>query len=129
MTITTSSRPAPTQIAWGPVIWICGLHLAALLALVPGTFSWSALAVCLFLHWLTGGIGICMTYHRLLTHRSFATRPKCLEYVLTAIGRAPRKEVRSAGWPTIVGIMPIPTRKTTSTARTAVSAGPTCSGG
>ena len=27
-----------------------------------------------------------MTYHRLLTHRSFATRPRWLEYVLTAIG-------------------------------------------
>ena len=29
-----------------------------------------------FLHWLSGGIGICMTYHRLLTHRSFAVRPQ-----------------------------------------------------
>ena len=86
MTTTTSSHPASTQIAWRPVIWIGGLHLASLLAFVPGTFSWSALAVCLFLHWLTGGIGICMTYHRLLTHRSFATRPKVLEYVLTALG-------------------------------------------
>src|SRR4051812_1427547 len=27
-----------------------------------------------------------MTYHRLLTHRSFATRPRWLEYALTAIG-------------------------------------------
>jgi stearoyl-CoA desaturase (delta-9 desaturase) len=35
---------------------------------------------------MTGGIGICMTYHRLLTHRSFATRPKALEYLLTIIG-------------------------------------------
>ena len=27
-----------------------------------------------------------MTYHRLLTHRSFATRPRWLEYVLAAVG-------------------------------------------
>ena len=59
------------------------MHLGALLAFVPAYFSWSGLALCLFLHWLTGGIGICMTYHRLLTHRSFAVRPRWLEYVLT----------------------------------------------
>jgi fatty-acid desaturase len=62
------------------------LHLGALLAFVPAYFSWTALAVCVILHWLTGGIGICMTYHRLLTHRSFATRPRWLEYALTMIG-------------------------------------------
>lgn len=73
-------------IAWGPVAVIGALHVFALLAFVPAFFSWTALAVCVFLHWLTGGIGICLTYHRLLTHRSFATRPKWLEYVLTAFG-------------------------------------------
>jgi stearoyl-CoA desaturase (delta-9 desaturase) len=31
-------------------------------------------------------VGICLAYHRLLTHRSFATRPKWLEYALTALG-------------------------------------------
>lgn len=86
MTTTTINRPASAGIAWGPLLWIGGLHVGALLALNPHWFSWSALGVCLFLHWLTGGIGICMTYHRLLTHRSFATRPRWLEYVLTAIG-------------------------------------------
>jgi len=79
------------------VIWIGGLHLGALLAFLPGSFSWSALGVCLFLHWLTGGIGICMTYHRLLTHRSFATRPRWLEYLLTVIG-ACASEGGSIGW-------------------------------
>jgi fatty-acid desaturase len=86
MTTTTTERPASSGIAWGPVLWIIVLHTGALLAFNPHWFSWSALAVCVLLHWLTGGIGICMTYHRLLTHRSFATRPKWLEYVLTAIG-------------------------------------------
>ena len=86
MTMETSARTGPTRIAWAPLIWILGLHAGALLALDPANFRWSALLVCLVLHWLTGGIGICMTYHRLLTHRSFAIRPRWLEYVLTAIG-------------------------------------------
>lgn len=83
---TTTTHPAPEKIAWAPLLWIGALHVGALLAFVPAYFTWEALGVCLILHWLTGGIGICMTYHRLLTHRSFATRPKALEYVLTAFG-------------------------------------------
>jgi len=86
MTTTTTKSPLSTTIAWGPVLWILALHGGALLALNPQWFSWSALAVCVLLHWFTGGIGICLTYHRLLTHRSFVTRPRWLEYVLTAIG-------------------------------------------
>ena len=86
MTTTPTKRPESAGIAWAPVLWIAGLHAGALLAFVPAYFTWQALAVCLVLHWLTGGLGICMTYHRLLTHRSFATRPRWLEYVLTAIG-------------------------------------------
>jgi fatty-acid desaturase len=86
MTTSTTQRPASAGIAWPPLIWIGALHVLALLAVVPGYFTWSALAVCIALHWLTGGVGITMTYHRLLTHRSFATRPKWLEYVLTIIG-------------------------------------------
>jgi fatty-acid desaturase len=86
MTTTTMNRPESAGIAWPSLIWIGVLHLGAMLAFVPEYFSWSALAACFVLHWLTGGIGICMTYHRLLTHRSFATRPKALEYLLTAIG-------------------------------------------
>lgn len=96
MTTTTLTRPR-THIAWIPLLWIVGLHVGALLAFVPAYFSWTALGVCLFLHWLTGGVGICMTYHRLLTHRSFATRPKALEYVLTAIGCC-ASEGGAIGW-------------------------------
>jgi stearoyl-CoA desaturase (delta-9 desaturase) len=73
------------------------LHLGALLAFIPGTFSWSGLALCLLLHWLTGGIGICMIYHRLLTHRSFALRPRWLEYPLTVLG-ACASEGGPIGW-------------------------------
>jgi fatty-acid desaturase len=58
MTTTHTTRFGSTGIAYGPILWIGVLHVGALLAFVPGYFSWSALAVCLFLHWLTGSIGI-----------------------------------------------------------------------
>jgi stearoyl-CoA desaturase (delta-9 desaturase) len=96
MITKTATRP-PQTIAWPALIWIASLHLGALLAFVPGYFSWPAFGVCLFLHWLAGGIGICMTYHRLLTHRSFATRPKALEYLLTIIGCC-SSEGGAIGW-------------------------------
>ena len=81
----SDERPEPAGIAWPAVLWIAALHVGALLAFVPGYFSWSALAVCLVLHWMTGSLGICMTYHRLLTHRSFTLRPRWLEYPQTAL--------------------------------------------
>jgi stearoyl-CoA desaturase (delta-9 desaturase) len=83
---TTTLSPRSLYIAWGPLLIIGLVHVAALLAFVPNFFSWSGVLVCLVLHWVTGGVGICLTYHRLLTHRSFATRPKWLEYVMTAFG-------------------------------------------
>ena len=95
-TTTIEQRPA-LKLAWAPIIWIGGLHVGALLAFVPGWFSWSGLALCLLLHWMTGGIGICMTYHRLLTHRSFALRPRWLEYLFTIIGTC-ASEGGPIGW-------------------------------
>jgi stearoyl-CoA desaturase (delta-9 desaturase) len=50
------------------------------------TFSWQALGVCLFLWWLTGGIGICLGYHRYFTHRSFVVTYKPLEWFLAVCG-------------------------------------------
>ena len=88
--VDISSAPSPQStsqyIAWAPLAWMATLHLGALLALNPAYFSWSGLALAFFTHWIAGGIGICMGYHRLLTHRSFATRPKWLEYVITGFG-------------------------------------------
>ena len=48
-------------------------------------FSWEALVVLLVLHWITGSLGICLGYHRLLTHRSLVV-PKWLEYSLAIVG-------------------------------------------
>ncbi len=53
------------------VSWLALLHIGALAA--PFFISWEAVALTVFLHWLTGGIGICLGYHRLLTHSSFQT--------------------------------------------------------
>src|SRR4051794_4704293 len=86
MTTSTISRPKRNPICWPTTIWLGAIHFGALLALVPAFFSWSALAVCVVMHWFMGGIGICLCYHRLLTHRSFQPRPKFVEYILTAIG-------------------------------------------
>lgn len=55
------------------VAWLAVIHLGALLAFVPAFFSWSGLALMFLFHWLTGGIGVCLGYHRMLTHDSFKT--------------------------------------------------------
>ena len=99
MTTLATDQPKTNSlyIAWAPLAWIGLLHLGALLAFYPGFFSWSALAACLVGHWVTGGLGITLTYHRLLTHRSFAIRPRWLEYVLTFVGMC-ASEGGAVGW-------------------------------
>ena len=68
---------------WPVVIWIAVVHLGALAA--PFVFTWKALGLCAFLCWFTGSIGVCMGYHRHLTHGSFATyRP--VRWLLALIG-------------------------------------------
>jgi fatty-acid desaturase len=71
------------DLDWTIFLGIMSLHAAALLA--PFFFSWSGLALAIFLWWAVGGLGITLCYHRLLTHRSFKT-PKAVEYFLTALG-------------------------------------------
>jgi len=79
MTAVTSNRNL--SLDWVTIAYLALIHLGALLALLPGTFSWSAVGVALFLHWVTGGLGITLGLHRLAAHRSFET-PKWLEYFL-----------------------------------------------
>ena len=71
------------NINWGSFLGIGGLHVGVLLA--PFFFTWGALGVAIFLWWLSGGIGVCLGFHRLLTHRSFQTW-KPLEYLITVCG-------------------------------------------
>jgi len=70
-------------LSWTNVVFFGSVHLLALLS--PWFFSWPALGLTLFLHWLFGSIGICLGYHRLLSHRSLQV-PKWLEYAITTIG-------------------------------------------
>ena len=39
-TQVTTQQQDDNHIAWGPLIWIGGIHLAALLAFVPAYFDW-----------------------------------------------------------------------------------------
>jgi sn-2 palmitoyl-lipid 9-desaturase len=77
-----SGAPLPA-LNWTNVIFFGVFHGAVLLA--PWCFSWSALGVALLLHWLFGGIGICLGYHRLLSHRSFRV-PRAVEYAIALLG-------------------------------------------
>ena len=79
MTLTWNGK----RIDWVNVAWFGGIHAGALLA--PWYFSWTGLGLCLFLWWLSGSIGIGLTYHRLLTHRGYRV-PKWVEYLGTLAG-------------------------------------------
>jgi fatty-acid desaturase len=68
---------------WVNVGYFAWLHAMALLA--PWTFTWTGLGVLLFLWWLSGSIGIGVTYHRLLTHRGYQVS-KPVEYLGTLCG-------------------------------------------
>jgi len=71
------------RLSWTNVAFFGAIHALALLA--PWFFSWPAVGAMIFMHWLFGSIGICLGYHRLLTHRSFQV-PKWLEYILATLG-------------------------------------------
>ncbi len=71
-------------LSWITVAFFAAFHVVALV-LGPLYFSWPAVGMMLFLHWLFGGIGICLGYHRLLSHRSFQV-PRWLEYAIAVLG-------------------------------------------
>ena len=70
-------------VNWIFVITFAIFHLAALAALF--CFRWSALIAFAVVWVLAQNVGIGMGYHRLLTHRGYAT-PKWLEYCITTFG-------------------------------------------
>lgn len=82
MTIATSTKP---PLNWAFILFIAFVHIGAAFALLPSNFSWSAVGLALLLHWITGGLGITLGFHRLVTHRSFQT-PKWLEYFFVFCG-------------------------------------------
>ena len=56
------------NIDWVTVVWMVGIHAGCLAA--PFFFTWKAVAVALVAHWLTASVGVCLGYHRYLTHKS-----------------------------------------------------------
>ncbi|QDT69535.1 Fatty acid desaturase [Planctomycetes bacterium MalM25] len=68
---------------WPTVIWIVVAHAMAFAA--PLFFSWQAFVAFLVLYVATGSFGICMGYHRLLTHGSFQTY-KPVRWFLALLG-------------------------------------------
>eukprot|EP00887_Chlorella_sp_A99_P004239 scaffold15.g4239.t1 len=67
----------------GAAVVIFGLHLLCLAA--PFTFTWPAFWTALALYFAVGCLGIDVSFHRQLTHRSFCC-PKWLEYTLAYLG-------------------------------------------
>ncbi len=68
---------------WPTVIVLIVLHSGAVAALFH--FSWAALGVAAFLHWVAICLGISMGYHRLHTHRGYKA-PLWLEHFLAVCG-------------------------------------------
>jgi len=62
--------------------WMLAMHTGALLA--PFFFSWSAIGAALVLHWLTASVGICLGFHRYLSHRSLKLKTPSKFFVLLA---------------------------------------------
>lgn len=82
MTVATSTK---LRLNWTFILFIAFVHICAMFALLPSNFSWVAVGLAVFLHWVTGGLGITLGFHRLVTHRSFQT-PKWLEYFFVFCG-------------------------------------------
>lgn len=77
------ARRLAAGVNWINTGWLVALYLGTLAA--PWTFTWQGLVSVFLLHWITGGIGICLGYHRLLTHGSFQTyRP--IRWLMAMVG-------------------------------------------
>jgi stearoyl-CoA desaturase (delta-9 desaturase) len=68
------------HLAWITAFFMVAFHAGAVWALID--FTWSGLVVALVLFYVSLVFGIGMSYHRLLTHRSYKT-PRAIEYFLT----------------------------------------------
>lgn len=79
MTLTWNGR----RFVWVNVLYFGVIHAIALTAFWH--FSWLGLVLALVGWWAAGSLGICLTYHRLLTHRGFRV-PKAIEYFGTILG-------------------------------------------
>lgn len=70
---------------WITIAGVLGVHAVALLALLPTFWIPSAVVLAFLGTYFIGALGISLGYHRLLTHRSFAS-PKWFERALVTLG-------------------------------------------
>jgi fatty-acid desaturase len=80
---TTDERAHSANLSPWAIGWLGLAHIASLVA--PFYFSWQALVLAVFLHWVTGSLGICLGYHRMLTHSGMKTY-NWVRYVFASIG-------------------------------------------
>ncbi|CAN4086398.1 unnamed protein product [Withania somnifera] len=82
----------PRNVLWGrkwnsldmgSAVVVVSMHLLCLFA--PYTFNWAALGIAFGLYVITGLLGITLSFHRNLSHRSFKL-PKWLEYFFAYCG-------------------------------------------
>ncbi|KAJ6844284.1 palmitoyl-monogalactosyldiacylglycerol delta-7 desaturase, chloroplastic isoform X1 [Iris pallida] len=82
------AKPAARTSTWALVDVLSVANFVAfhgLCLFAPFTFSWGALWTAVALYFLTGMLGITLSYHRHLSHRSFKL-PKWLEYTFAYLG-------------------------------------------
>lgn len=77
-----ASNPDITGLNWTSILWVGAMHIGALAALP--FFSWTNFWAAVILYFITGCIGITLTYHRLLAHRTFVV-PKWFERCLATV--------------------------------------------
>ena len=83
MSIFQRDRTFRQPIIWITTFFLGMFHVGAIVALF--FFTWKAFLLSMFLWWISGSLGIGMSYHRLLTHRGYKTY-KWVEYFLTTCG-------------------------------------------
>ncbi|MEB3176598.1 MAG: fatty acid desaturase [Synechococcus sp.] len=70
---------------WSTIGFMALIHGLAVVALLPGFWSWQAVASLLILYWVTACLGVTIGYHRLLCHRAFRV-PQWLERFFATCG-------------------------------------------
>jgi stearoyl-CoA desaturase (delta-9 desaturase) len=75
----------PAKIDWRYAAGVAGFHVFALLAFFPWFFSWTGVLLVPLGIYAFGTVGICVGFHRLLTHRSFSC-PRWLERTFVILG-------------------------------------------
>ncbi|MFG0255299.1 MAG: acyl-CoA desaturase [Rhodopirellula sp. JB053] len=80
---TTAERKRIDNLSYWAIGWLAVAHLVCLAA--PFYFTWQAVVTALVLHWAAGSLGICLGYHRMLTHTGMKTY-NWVRYTFAAIG-------------------------------------------